>query len=73
MRAALLRLCEDDAARVALVRVRFSGVVFPGDTLETSMWRDGPTRIAFQARTLERGGKPALSGGVLELAQPARL
>ena len=72
VRAALLRLCEGDAARVTRVRVRFSGVVFPGDTLETAMWRDGPTRIAFQARTLERG-KPVLSGGELELATPARL
>ncbi len=68
----LLRLCDGDAARVTCVRVRFSGVVFPGDTLETSMWRDGPLRVAFQARTLERG-KPALSAGVLELAPPARL
>ena len=72
VRAVLLRLCDGDAARVTRVRVRFSGVVFPGDTLETSLWRDGPLRVAFQARTLERG-KPALSGGVLELAPPARL
>ena len=72
VRAALLRLCEGDAARVTRVRVRFSGVVFPGDTLETAMWRVGPTLIAFQARTLERS-KPVLTGGELELVQPAKL
>lgn len=72
VRAALLRLCDGDAARVARVRVRFSGVFFPGETLETSLWRDGPLRIAFQARALERG-TPVLSAGLLELAPPAKL
>ena len=40
--------------------------VFPGETLETSMWRAGPGRVEFSARTTERGA-PALAGGVLEL------
>ncbi len=69
MRAVLLRLCGGDAERVAAVRVRFTGVVFPGETLETSMWQLSPTRVAFAARTLERNA-PALAAGVLELHAP---
>jgi hypothetical protein len=49
--------------------------VFPGETLETSMWVASPTRIEFTARTTDRGA-PALAAGVVELrdcAAAARL
>ena len=70
VRAALLRLCDGDAARVAAVRCRFAGVVFPGETLETSLWRDGAHRIAFTARTVDRAA-PALAAGAIELLPAA--
>ena len=72
VRAALLRLCAGEAERVAAVRVRFVGVLFPGETLETSLWRLDGGRVAFAARTPDRDA-PVLAGGVLELAPAPRL
>ncbi|MFQ5513787.1 MAG: MaoC/PaaZ C-terminal domain-containing protein [Myxococcota bacterium] len=45
---------DRDPARLAAYRVRFAGVVFPGETIVTSMWREDD-RILLQAKTRERG------------------
>ncbi len=42
-----------DTAKVARYQVRFAGVVYPGETIVTSMWRDGDL-IVLQAKTKER-------------------
>ncbi|GAB4327678.1 MAG: MaoC/PaaZ C-terminal domain-containing protein [Dehalococcoidia bacterium] len=42
-----------DVAKVARYQARFAGVVFPGETIVTSMWQDGST-IYVQAKTKER-------------------
>ena len=34
-------LLDGDAARVGSYGARFAGVVFPGETLRASVWRDG--------------------------------
>lgn len=51
---AIVRSCCDyDPTRLKSIGLRFSGPVFPGETLRTEIWRqDG--RIQFRARALER-------------------
>jgi acyl dehydratase len=43
-----------DTARVARYQARFAGVVFPGETIVTSYWREGNT-LLVAAQTKERG------------------
>ncbi len=51
-RAVLARLCDGDPARLARFFARFTGVVFPGDTLTTSGWKlaDGSYFIEVQTQ-----------------------
>ena len=42
-----------DPARVGRYQARFAGVVFPGETIVTSMWQEGD-RVLVEARTKER-------------------
>ena len=58
-------LLDGDVANVARYQVRFSGVVFPGETIRTSMWREGD-RILIHAVTAERDSK-VISNAALEL------
>ena len=53
-----------DVNAVARYQVRFTGVVFPGETVVTSMWRDGD-RIILSAGTKERPEKPVLSNAAI--------
>jgi 3-hydroxyacyl-CoA dehydrogenase/3a,7a,12a-trihydroxy-5b-cholest-24-enoyl-CoA hydratase len=54
-RAILHRFCGSDPASMKDFEVRFSGVVYPGETIVTEMWRESPTRVVVQAKTKERG------------------
>ena len=53
-RAVLAEYCDNDPARMAGLEIRFSGVVFPGDTIVTEMWDEGNGRILLQSKT-QRG------------------
>ncbi len=53
-RAVLSEYCDNDPARMTGLEVRFSGVVFPGDSIITEMWDEGDGRILLQAKT-QRG------------------
>ncbi len=57
---------DADVTRVGAFAARFTGVVFPGETLRTSLWRENG-RIAFLTTVDERDDAPALSGGELVL------
>ena len=45
--------CNHDPGRLKAISGRFSAPVFPGETIRTEMWGDGPI-VSFRARVLER-------------------
>jgi 3-hydroxyacyl-CoA dehydrogenase/3a,7a,12a-trihydroxy-5b-cholest-24-enoyl-CoA hydratase len=61
-RAVLETYCDDDPARFKAFEVRFSGVVYPGETIVTEMWKASATEIIVQARVRERPGDVVISG-----------
>ena len=52
--------------RVAGYRARFAGVVFPGETLRTRIWREDD-RLVLTATVADRDDAPALSDTVITL------
>ena len=52
-KAAVDNALDGDVTRVARYEARFAGVLFPGETIVTSMWREGD-RILVDARCKER-------------------
>lgn len=58
--------CGNDSQRFKSVRARFASIVMPGDTLETRMWRESPTRIIVEMRAVERD-VVVLKNGAVEL------
>ncbi|MDT4891078.1 MAG: hypothetical protein QOE97_113 [Pseudonocardiales bacterium] len=64
-------LLDGDVTRVRAFGVRFTGVVFPGETLRTEAWRDNTAngeRFVVRTSVHERDGAPALSDAELVLA-----
>ncbi len=58
-RAVLAEYCDNDPARFHGMSVRFSGIVFPGDTIITDMWDEGGGNILLRTRTTD--GRIAIS------------
>ncbi len=54
-----------DVTRVARYQVRFAGVVFPGETIQTSLWNEGD-RVLIAARSVERDA-PVISNAAITL------
>ena len=52
--AVLRSILDYDALRLKAMRVRFTAVVYPGDTLRTEIWRDGSV-LSLRMTALERG------------------
>jgi acyl dehydratase len=55
---------DGDVTRVGGFGTRFAGVVFPGETLRTSVWREDG-RLVLTTTVDERDGAPVLSGAEL--------
>lgn len=64
-RAVLKEYCENDPARFLGMSARFSGVVYPGDTITTEMWDAGGGKIIVQAKTQE--GRVVISNAAAEV------
>lgn len=62
-RAVVDTMLGGDVTMVQRYRTRFSGVVFPGDTVVVSMWNEG-SRILMEASTIE-SGRPVLRNASL--------
>ncbi|HSV06626.1 MAG TPA: MaoC/PaaZ C-terminal domain-containing protein [Candidatus Binatus sp.] len=65
-RAVLQAYCGNDPARLRAFEVRFSGVVFPGETITTDMWQIAPGKVVLAAKT-ERG-EAVLASSAAEIA-----
>ncbi len=57
-------LFDGDVTRVGGYEVRFAGVVYPGETLRTSVWHENGRHVVTTTVD-ERDGAPALSGATL--------
>lgn len=64
-KAAVDNALGGDTAKVARYQARFAGVVFPGETIVTSLWNDGG-RILIAAKTKERG-TPVITNAAITL------
>jgi acyl dehydratase len=64
-KAAVDHALAGDVTRVARYQARFAGVFFPGETMVTSIWREG-SRLLVASKSKERG-TPVLSNAALTL------
>lgn len=49
-RALIASLCDYDSSRLRKIEMRFRSVVYPGDTLEARIWRDGRFEVIAPSR-----------------------
>ncbi len=66
-RAVLRAVAGDDPARLKALSARFSGVVFPGDTLVTRVWALGAGEARFEVVDADRD-EVVLRHGIAEVA-----
>ncbi len=65
-RAVLKTFAGNEAGLFKSIRARFSSHVFPGETIETVMWRESAGRIQFRSRVIERN-EVVLTNGIVTL------
>jgi acyl dehydratase len=59
-------LADGEAGRLAALSVRFAGSLYPGETIQTSVWRDGAD-LQLVSVCPERDGAPVLSHATASL------
>ena len=58
-RAVLKSFCNNDPTKLLSYEVRFRDVVYPGDTLTTSMWKEGEGKVVIQ--TITQDGRTVIA------------
>jgi len=66
-KAAVDHALEGDVTKVGRYQARFSGVVFPGETIVTSKWREGD-KLLLSAAAKERGA-PVITNAALTIKE----
>jgi acyl dehydratase len=64
-RAVMAAFCDNDPSRFVGLSVRFSSVVFPGDTITTEMWDEGNGKVLVQAKTQD--GRVVISNAAAQI------
>lgn len=64
-KAAVDHALGGDTTKVARYQARFAGIAFPGETIVTSLWKEG-NRVLIAAKTKERG-TPVISNAAITL------
>ncbi len=69
-KVAIDKLCGGDPTRLKRLRVRFSRLVLPGQTITTRVWADADKsgRKSFAFETFNPGGHAVIKGGIAEIA-----
>ncbi len=62
---------KNDATQLKSIHARFIGHVYPGETLDISVWRDGQNSYIYEAEVRERKTKAVV--GVVEGRPAAKL
>ena len=65
LKAVVDTLLGGDVTRVRSYATRFTGVVFPGETLRIRMW-SAPGRVQVSVTAVERDDAPVLADTVVE-------
>lgn len=64
-RHVLKTFANDDPSLMKAVKARFSGVIYPGETIKTEMWKDG-NRVYVKSSVVETG-KTIIEGAYMDL------
>jgi acyl dehydratase len=65
-RVLLTELCGHDPLRLKSIGARFSGVIYPGETLRFEIWKKPDNRASFRCKALQRD-MLVLTNGVAEV------
>jgi acyl dehydratase len=69
VRSIVQTLLNNDAELIQSVDIRFTGHVFPGESLKIKIWKEG-SRLIYEAWVVERGTKTAM--GAIGLREEAK-